>query len=82
MTIIKRKLTKKAKTKRKKTLPRITADMKIGDVMRKRPDAIGKLLNLGLGCVGCHFAMFETIEQGCEVHGLDIKKVIEELNRK
>jgi hybrid cluster-associated redox disulfide protein len=35
---------------------------------------------MGMGCGGCQFAMMETIEQGAIVHGLDVKKVLKELN--
>lgn len=58
----------------------ISKDMNIADVVNKNPDAALKLLDFGLGCGGCHFAVFETIEQGCEVHGLDVNEVLEELN--
>jgi hybrid cluster-associated redox disulfide protein len=51
------------------------------EVMRSNPDSVAKLLNMGMGCCGCHFAMMETLEQGCAAHGLDIKKVLEELNK-
>jgi len=52
------------------------------EVMKTNPDSVSKLLNMGMGCCGCHFAMMETLEQGCAVHGLDIKKVLVELNKK
>ena len=59
---------------------RITGDMTIVQVMRARPDAVEKLLNMGMGCGGCQFAMMETIEQGAMVHGLDVDRVLKELN--
>jgi len=59
----------------------IVGDMKIGEVMKKNPEAAMKLLKMGLGCGGCQFAMFETLEQGCAMHGLDIKKVLKEINK-
>ncbi|MEI7719149.1 MAG: DUF1858 domain-containing protein [archaeon] len=60
----------------------VTGEMTIMEVMRSRPDSVEKLLNMGMGCCGCHFAMMETLEQGCAAHGLDIKKVLAELNKK
>lgn len=75
-----------SKTKKKSSAPgkktEITGDMTIFQAMRARPDAVEKLLNMGMGCGGCQFAMMETIEQGAVVHGLDIKKVLKELNSK
>ena len=58
----------------------ITSDMTIYQAMRMRPDSVGKLLNMGMGCGGCQFAMMETIEQGAMIHGLDVEKVLKELN--
>jgi len=65
----------------KKKVVKIAGDMTIGEVMKRKPDAAMKLLNMGLGCGGCQFAMIETLEQGCMIHGLDIKKVLEEINK-
>ena len=73
-------VSKKKVSKQKKS--GITGEMSIMDVMRTRPESVEKLLNMGMGCCGCHFAMMETLEQGCAVHGLDIKKVLAELNKK
>ena len=73
-----------SKTKKKSSVSKkkveITKDMTIFQAMRVRPDAVEKLLNMGMGCGGCQFAMMETIEQGAMVHGLDVKKVLKELN--
>ncbi len=54
--------------------------MTIYQAMRVRPEVVEKLLNMGMGCGGCQFAMMETIEQGAMVHGQDVKKVLKELN--
>ena len=73
-----------SKTKKKSSVSKkkveITKDMTIFQAMRVRPDAVEKLLNMGMGCGGCQFAMMETIEQGAMVHGQDVKKVLKELN--
>lgn len=71
------------KTKKKKSrskVKEITGDMTIYQAMRARPEVVEKLLNMGMGCGGCQFAMMETIEQGAMVHGQDVKKVLKELN--
>jgi hybrid cluster-associated redox disulfide protein len=70
----------KTKKKSSKKKVEITKDMTIFQAMRMRPDSVEKLLNMGMGCGGCQFAMMETIEQGAMVHGLDVKKVLKELN--
>jgi len=71
---------KKKSKKKVKVGKLITGDMSIMDAMRSRPEVVEKLLNMGMGCCGCQFAMMETLEQGCAVHGLDVKKVLRELN--
>jgi len=76
----KKKVKVSSKKKSKKTV-KVTGEMTIIEVMRSRPDSVEKLLNMGMGCCGCHFAMMETLEQGCAAHGLDIKKVLVELNK-
>ena len=64
---------------------KITKKTNINDLIKKNPDAIRILFEAGLGCVGCHMAEQETIEQGCLAHGMskkNIDKLIEELNKK
>jgi hybrid cluster-associated redox disulfide protein len=54
--------------------------MTLAEIIKKRPDAVEKLTVLGLGCVGCHFSQFETLEEGANVHGMDVDELLEELN--
>ena len=35
-----------------------------------------------MGCIGCPSAQVETIEQACEVHGLNLEEVLSALNEK
>ncbi len=53
----------------------VTKDMVIADVLKKHPDVAVIMLEHGLHCVGCHANVFDTIEAGCKVHGLDDKTV-------
>lgn len=75
-----KKKEQKERTRASGQRSRITGDMTIYQAMRVRPEVVGKLLNMGMGCGGCQFAMMETIEQGSIVHGLDVEKVLKELN--
>jgi len=59
---------------------KITAKMTIGEVVSKHPETIEVLLEHGLHCVGCAAAQFENIEQGACAHGIDVKKLIKDLN--
>jgi len=67
---------------RKKEKEKIIEDMTFGKVMHKHPELAGVFLKHGMTCVGCPLAMEETIEQGAIAHGIDVKKLIKELNKK
>ena len=62
----------------------INKNMKISDIVKIKPEAAEILFELGLGCVGCMMAGFETLEQGCKSHGMndkEIDKIVSLLNR-
>jgi len=59
---------------------KITKDMIIGDLVRNYPEAVRVLMGHGMGCVGCPSAQAETIENACEVHGMDIESLLKALN--
>ena len=44
--------------------------------------AVEILMGYGMGCIGCPSAQMETLEQACEIHGLNINEVLEKLNKK
>lgn len=58
----------------------ISAEMTIEDVVKKYPETIPVFFKHGLACVGCHAAAYENIEQGAAVHGMDLDKLMEDLN--
>jgi hybrid cluster-associated redox disulfide protein len=58
----------------------INKNMSINEVVRKHPETIPIFERFGLGCVGCEAALFENIEQGAEVHGIDVETLITSLN--
>ncbi len=62
----------------------VTKDMVISDVLKQYPDAAVIMLEHGLHCVGCHANVFDTIEAGCKVHGLDdetVESLVSEINK-
>ena len=61
---------------------KITKDMPIGEVLREHPELFEVFSEHGLHCIGCAAAGFESLEQGAEAHGIDIKKLIDDLNKK
>lgn len=59
----------------------ITKDMTIGEIVRNFPSTIEILMSFGMGCVGCPSAQGESLEQAAMVHGMDLEKLLEALNK-
>jgi hybrid cluster-associated redox disulfide protein len=59
----------------------INKRMSIEEVVKKHPESIVIFERHGLGCVGCQAALFESIEQGAEVHGINVDALIADLNK-
>ena len=53
---------------------------KIGELLENAPEKAEILLNAGMHCLGCPASQEETIEEACMVHGIDVEKIIEQLN--
>jgi hybrid cluster-associated redox disulfide protein len=58
----------------------ILKDMAINEVVRKYPETIPVFEKFGLSCAGCEAALLENIEQGADVHGIDVEDLIRSLN--
>nr|WP_231034976.1 DUF1858 domain-containing protein [Pectinatus frisingensis] len=58
----------------------ITKDMSIMEVVQKYPETVDVFAMSGMGCIGCAAAHFENIEQGAMAHGIDIEKLMANLN--
>ncbi len=54
----------------------------ISEAIRKNPKVAEALFEEGIFCVGCHAAQFETIEEGCAAHGVDVNKILRKINDK
>ncbi|MCK5234636.1 MAG: DUF1858 domain-containing protein [Candidatus Aenigmarchaeota archaeon] len=59
---------------------KITKDMPVQEILIKYPETISVFRRYGLHCIGCFAASFETLEQGALAHGLDIDKLLKDLN--
>jgi hybrid cluster-associated redox disulfide protein len=63
---------------------KITKEMGIMEIVAKKPKAGDIMLEYGMHCLGCMASQFESMEQGCKVHGIDEKKIdemIEKINK-
>ncbi|MGF7060806.1 DUF1858 domain-containing protein [Brassicibacter mesophilus] len=59
----------------------INKDMLIGELLREKPQAAEILMRFGMGCIGCPSSQMESLEQAAMVHGIDLQKLLEELNK-
>ena len=56
-------------------------DTIIWDILEKAPEKSEILLEVGMHCITCPAALGETIEEACNVHGIDVDEVLEMLNK-
>lgn len=61
-------------------MAQITKDTLIGDILKINPNSVPILLNMGMHCLGCPSSQGETLEEACQVHGVDVDAIVEELN--
>ena len=58
----------------------VTKDMTIGELLMMDRSAGAILMQNGMHCVGCHSAAGETLEEASMVHGMDIDKLLSDIN--
>lgn len=56
-------------------------DTKIGEIIETAPEKAEILLQAGMHCLGCPASQEETLEEACEVHGIDVEDLVKELNK-
>ena len=59
---------------------KIEKNMTIGELLQKYPEKAEILLSAGMHSLGCPASQGETIEEACEVHGIDVEEIMQELN--
>ncbi|SDA11019.1 hybrid cluster protein-associated redox disulfide domain-containing protein [Ruminococcus sp. YE71] len=59
---------------------KVDKDTIIGDILDMDFDAAPYFMEIGMHCLGCPASRGETIEQACEVHGVDPQQLIDKLN--
>lgn len=60
---------------------KISEDMGIMELVEKYPQSVEVLRRAGMGCIGCAAAHFESVGQGARAHGIDVPKLMEDLNK-
>ena len=57
-----------------------TKDTLIGEVLDSDMSLAEYFLEMGMHCLGCPASRGESIEEACEVHGVDCDELVEKLN--
>ena len=47
-------------------------DTLIGEILEAAPDKADILLEMGMHCLSCPASQQESLEEACEVHGIDV----------
>ena len=55
-------------------------DTRIGELLEKAPEKSEILLEAGMHCLGCPASQMETLEEACDVHGIDVQEILDKLN--
>ena len=58
----------------------VTKDTVIGDILDMDQTTAPYFMEIGMHCLGCPASRGETIEEACEVHGVDCDELIGKLN--
>jgi hybrid cluster-associated redox disulfide protein len=59
----------------------IKKDTKINEIISAYPDVVNFFTDLGMSCGQCFAVNFDTIENGALMHGMDVSKLIDQLNQ-
>ncbi len=58
----------------------ITKDTIIGDILDNNPELEPLFLSIGMHCLSCPCSRGESVEEACEVHGINADAFVEKLN--
>ncbi|MDF2891829.1 MAG: disulfide oxidoreductase [Clostridia bacterium] len=59
---------------------KVVKETLIRDIVNLGPEAVQTLMNFGMRCIGCPASQAESIEQAATVHGIDVEKILLDLN--
>lgn len=61
-------------------MAKVTKDMIISDILKLDRGTVPILLSIGMHCLGCPSSSGESLEDACAIHGIDVDKIVKELN--
>ncbi|WP_312643341.1 DUF1858 domain-containing protein [Hydrogenoanaerobacterium sp.] len=59
----------------------VTRDTVIGDILDHDATTAQYFLAMGMHCLGCPASRGESIEEACEVHGVNCDELLDKLNK-
>ena len=68
------------KDEKKAEMKQVTRETIIGDILDTDQTTAPYFMEIGMHCLGCPASRGESIEEACEVHGVDCDELIEKLN--
>ena len=68
------------KDEKKVEIKQVTRETIIGDILDMDQSTAPYFMEIGMHCLGCPASRGESIEEACEVHGVDCDELIEKLN--
>jgi len=60
---------------------KITGKTMVSEALRTNPQSFEIFRSFGMHCLGCPSAQMESINDACAVHGIDVEKLLAELNK-
>lgn len=59
----------------------ITGEMNITEIVERFPQTVEVFMIHGMHCFGCMAARFENLQQGAAAHGIDVERLLKDLNK-
>lgn len=66
--------------KQEESKMKFNKNTKIGELLEMAPEKAEILMEAGMHCLGCPASQAETLEEACEVHGIDVEELLKEIN--
>ena len=61
-------------------MAKVTKDMTMGEILKIDMNVATVLMRAGMHCIGCPSHQFETLEEACMVHGIDVDVLTAQIN--
>ena len=58
----------------------VTKETLIGEALQMNMDIAPIFMSIGMHCLGCPASQGESIEEACQVHGVDADELVEKIN--